>query len=330
MARIALPLFALGVALAACTSTSGDDASLTVGVQTQDFGTLVSRVHIVAKVDDQTRFDDFVPMGQGTTVSGLPKEIPLHGAAGAKVEVVADGLGPTASPTAPPIVSRRAITRLPADANKLLRVQLEARCVTLPLRDAPGLSCAAPTTCIAGQCASSDVPLDALEDYAPNWASAPPDVCRPASHGPPEVILGTGQTDYAPLADGQTLSMELGPQGGHHVWVAVRMRNLRQSGSTTTVTGKLVDDPSSPIFPSAVVFTFDRDEGPYCKLWGLRYQLDAGAVDLGNEYKRFLGKRLALTVEVADSTGARASSTKTIQLASTLICPDGTQSCNTP
>ena len=72
------------------------------------------------------------------------------------------------------------------------------------------------------------------------------------------------------------------------------------------------------------------DEGSYCKLWGLRYQLDSGAADLGVEYKRFLGKRLEVTVEVIDSTGARAASTKTIQIGDKLLCPDGTTACNAP
>ena len=106
------------------------------------------------------------------------------------------------------------------------------------------------------------------------------------------MIIGTGQTDFAPLADGQTLMLEQGPQGGHHLWIAVRMRNLRQSGSPTTLSAKLVDDPTSPIAPAAYVFTFDRDEGNYCKLFGLRFQLDSGATDLAADYKRFLGKKL--------------------------------------
>ena len=172
---------------------------------------------------------------------------------------------------------------------------------------------------------------DQLEDYAPDWAAAPPDICRPAKHGPPEVVVGTGQTDYAGLADGQVLQLEKGPQGGHHIWIALRMRNLRQSGSTTTITSRIEGDPAAaPVPPASYVFTFDRDEGSYCKLWGLRYQVDVGASDLRAEYKRFLGKKLAVTVEVADSTGAKGSGTKIVQLADKLLCPDGTDKCNEP
>jgi hypothetical protein len=107
------------------------------------------------------------------------------------------------------------------------------------------------------------------------------------------------------------------------------MRNLRQSGSPTTLTAKLLDDPTSPIAPAAYVFTFDRDEGNYCKLFGLRFQLDSGATDLAADYKRFLGKQVAVTVAVTDSTKATATSTKTVQIADKLLCSDGTTTtCN--
>jgi hypothetical protein len=168
------------------------------------------------------------------------------------------------------------------------------------------------------------VPDDRLTDYAADWATAPPaDACRPANPGPPEVVLGTGQTDYAPLADGQSVQLELGPQGGHHFWLAVRMKNLRQSGSTTALTSVLDGDPV-PGPPMSVVFDYNVDEGSYCKIWGLRYQVDLGAVNLGTAYKRFLGKRASVTVDVTDTTGAHASSTRSVQIAETLLCPDGT------
>ena len=187
----------------------------------------------------------------------------------------------------------------------------------------------ATSTSSAGRCASEDVTFDQLEDYDPSWPTSPPDICRPANHGPPELFLGTGQTDFAPVSDNQTLQLERGPQGGHHIWVAARMRNLRQSGSRTTLTAKLVDDPTSPISPAAYVFTFDRDEGNFCKLWGLRFQLDSGATNLAADYKRFLGKKLEVTVEVVDSTGAKAAATKVVLIADKLLCPDGTTtSCN--
>lgn len=340
--RALLSLLTLPALLAACPGGNGPDdtpegqGSLVVGVQADDFGGIVESVHIVATVDGKVASDETVKVGPSNP-TGLPKEIPLAGAPGAKVEVTVEAMtsqlgtrGPGGSATTP-VVVRRAASRLVPNAKKLLRMQLETRCSTF---SAPGSTlpvapvCNAPQTCAAGRCVSEDVTFDQLEDYEPSWATSPPDICRPANHGAPELFIGTGQTDYAPLTDNQTLQLERGPQGGHHIWIAARMRNLRRSGSRTTLTAKLVDNPSSPIAPAAYVFTFDPDEGNFCKLWGLRFQLDSGATDLAADYKRFLGKKLEVTVEVVDSTNAKATSTKTILIGDKLLCPDGTTSCN--
>jgi hypothetical protein len=298
-----------------------------VGVQADEFGALVSAVHVVVKREGTVLQDETWPVGpSAATPSLLPKEFALTGAVGAAIEVSATAISPS-NGTA--VVARLASARLvrASDSRKLLRVQLENRCIQFP--GGPDLACAEPLTCVAGTCASSAVAEENLEDYEPGWALAPPDICRPAKHGAPEVRLGTGQTDYATLEDGQVLQLEKGPQGGHHIWIATRMRNLRQSGSTTSISSTLEGDPG-PVPPTSFVFTYEQDEGAYCKIWGLRYQVDAGATDLRNAYRRFLGKRLVVTVEVKDSTGTTATSTKTVQLADKLLCPDGTDACNQP
>jgi hypothetical protein len=230
----------------------------------------------------------------------------------------------------PVLLSRLVDTKIIAGQERLLRVRLEQRCMTAAgLRAAPGAflptgpSCPAPSTCIAGACTASEVPSSATEVYRPDWASSPPDVCRPAGAGDPEVTLGSGQTNYAPLNDGDTLQIEKGPQGGHHIWVALRMRNLRQSGSTTTITGVLPDNPTSTIQPTAFVFSFDPDEGGYCKLYGLRFQLDSGAANLAEDYKRFLGKPIDVTVTVRDTAGRVGQSKRRIKIADKVLCPTG-------
>lgn len=322
--------------LVACPGDGNDgpsgEASLVVGVQSDDFGGLVDSVHIVSTVDGQPFSDETVLLAGNP--AALPKEIVLTGAAGARAEVTVEATTSQLASSAgasTPVVVRRAVARLVPGVKKLLRMQLESRCSTFvpPGSSVPAApTCDAPQTCSAGRCIAADVALDQLETYEPGWASAPPDICRPANHGPPELVLGTGQTDFAPLADEQTLQLERGPQGGHHIWIAARMRNLRQSGSRTTLNAKVLGDPSISIAPAGYVFTFDRDEGNYCKLWGLRFQLDSGATDLGTTYKQFLGKRLEVTVEVIDSTNARATSTKIVRIADKLLCPDGTTACN--
>ena len=334
--RHALSLLALPALLAACPGSDPDPApegaaQLVVGVQADDFGGLVESVHIVATIDGKVTSD------QTLKPTALPKEVVIEGAAGARAEIVVEATTSQAATKGTlggagnVVVARRAATKMFATGKKLLRMQLETRCATFsaPGGGPTGPTCDAPQTCAAGRCTSEDVAFEQLEDYETTWASSPPDFCRPAQHGAPELFVGTGQTDFAPLADGQTLMLEKGPQGGHHIWIATRMKNLRQSGSRTTLSAKLVDDPGSLIAPAGYVFTYDRDEGNYCKLWGLRFQLDSGASDLGGDYKRFLGKKLEITVEVIDSTNAKATATRTILIADKLLCPDGTTTtCN--
>jgi hypothetical protein len=318
--------------LTACPGSDDDppagpkEGTLVVGVQTTaDITALVGSVHVVAKVDDVVQKDEIVPIAQ------LPKEIELKGTPSSKADVVVDAFGPgpaAADASGTPMITRRATTGLVTDAKKLLRIQLDARCMTLAGGGPVAPVCNAPDTCLSGACRPSAVAFDDLEDYEPAWPTSPPDFCRPAKHGAPEVVLGDGQTDYSTLNDGDVLQLEKGPQGGHHIWVALRMKNLRQSGSTTMISSEVEGDPA-PVPPMAYVFTFDRDEGNYCKLYGLRYQVDSGVTDLTQGYRRFLGKRLKVTVKVTDTTGASGESTRTIQLSDKLLCPDGTDKCNT-
>lgn len=69
--------------------------------------------------------------------------------------------------------------------------------------------------------------------------------------------------------------VESDPQGGYHIWIAIRMKGLLRSGSITTITGHF-DDPKRDIDPMSVIFTFDQDEGGHCKLYGLRLRIDDG------------------------------------------------------
>jgi hypothetical protein len=119
-----------------------------------------------------------------------------------------------------------------------------------------------------------------------------------------------------PIAKGQVLQAEAGPQGGHHIWIATRMKNLKQAGSTTKITG-VQPDTGVTIPPTTLAFTYAPDEGGYCKLYGIRYQLDNEGID----YKQFLGKPLDLNITVTDSSGASVTSTSHIQIAPTVINP---------
>lgn len=308
------------------------DTVVVLGVQSDPMGGLLGTVHVTATVAGVTQVDQSLTLD--TAGALLPTEFrvtPPAGSTGAsapidvKVEGYPAGARLREDGGGDPVLTRRVSASFEGGATKLLRVHLDSRCVVgPPLRGDGALACATPQTCISGRC--EDVAPAQLEEYGPNWASDAPDICKPIGHGDPQVVVGTGQTDYLPIADGQKLQVELGPQGGHHVWIAVRMRNLKQSGSTTTITS-VQPSTGTVVPPTAFVFTFDRDEGGYCKLFGLRYQLDNGAADLKNDYKKFLGQPLDISIEVADAAGSRTKSTVHTVIDTKVLCPTGIPNC---
>lgn len=307
--------FGLGLlAVLACTTHSDTPGSLVIGIQSEDLGGAIGSLHVTTTVDGVPQADETYSTNGGSAL--LPREIKVDpkGNASANVGVRIEGF-PGADPTGPTTVVRTARTQMVPGRDALLRLRLEGRCLTLVLGGVPGPECKLPNqTCIAGQCASDQVfPAD-LETYKPNWPSDLPDICRPANAGAPEVVVGTGQTDYLPLTDGQTIQLEKGPQGGHHMYVALRMKNLKRSGSTTTLTATQ-PGTNIPAPPSSFVFTFDGDTGGYCKLYGLRFQLDA----LNTDLQQFLGKPLDVKVTVKDNAGNEGSGVAHVNISSTII-----------
>ncbi len=308
---------ASAIALAAAFACRSESpGTLTAGIEDSQLGDYLQSVHVVTTADGVVTSDTTYRASQGAL---FPREVKMdpHGDPEALASVRVEGFAtddPSAS--APAIVRTAETTMSPAPWNKLLRIDLDPLCVTLPPSGGiVGPTCSQPgTTCIAGNCVSDMIDPASLQDYQTNWPSAAPDVCRPANPGAPIVVVGEGQSDYLPLTDGQTLQAQTGPQGGHHIWIATRMQNLKQSGSTTTVTA-VQPGTGATVAPFSVVFTFLPDDGGFCKLYGLRFQLDANGVD----YTQFLGKPLDVTVTIADSLGETGSGIAHINLDTTVL-----------
>ncbi len=319
----------------ACSPSSSPAAGtvMYIGVQSDDMGGLLGLVDIAVTVDGQALPPDTLTPPHGDT-QGFPAPWTktLTAPAGnenAAIHVEVKAYAGT-SPQSAEILTRTADTHFVPGGTKLLRLHLEQRCLVFPAsRTDAGSADAGPPaalsgpvcsvggqSCVDGRCQSDTVAGDQLENWDPNWAVDAPDICKPANAGPPLLYIGTGQTDFLPITDGETLQAELGPQGGHHVWIAVRMHNLKQSGSTTKISA-VQPGTNVTIPPSAFVFTFDPDEGGYCKLYGLRYQLDNGGID----YTQFLGKSLDITATVTDATGATASAVAHVNIAPTILMP---------
>jgi hypothetical protein len=294
-----------------------------VGIQSDPLNGAIGTLHVTTTLGGAPNTDEILPP------SSLPHEVKLlppggDVTAGIGVEVDAyQSAGWTPSSTEAPVLVRTAETSFVPNQTELLRVILEGQCLLgLPGGLPGGPACTAPQTCIGGRCQDDTVTPSALEPYAANWASNAPDICRPANPGPPAVQVGTGQTDYLPLTDGQTVQAEQGPQGGHHIWIAVRQQNIQQSGSTTTITS--VQPGTNLAGPRmAFVFTFAPDEGNFCKLSGLRYQLDLD----GTDYHLFLGQPLDVTVTIADQSGTTGTGVAHVNIAPTILCPSGVPGC---
>jgi hypothetical protein len=319
----------LGLVLCALSTLAGcrsrDATQLVVGIQSEPMGGVLSALHVVIRVADTVVDDERLQPQHGSRV-GFPqpweKTISGAGKGTARVDVAIEAIG---DPAAKPLFTRLSSTHFVPGSTALLRIPLETRCIVYP-PVAPGASripgplsgpaCTAPATCVMGACQSPDVPVARLEPYARNWPTNAPDRCKPRNGGTPDLQVGTGQSYYVPLTPGQVLQAEAGPQGGHHIWIATRMKNMKQSGSITRISG-LQPQTGTPIPPTTLVFTYAPDEGGYCKLNGIRYQLDNEGID----YKQFLGKPLDVTVTVTDPSGSKASATARVQIAPTLLNP---------
>jgi hypothetical protein len=71
-----------------------------------------------------------------------------------------------------------------------------------------------------------------------------------------------------------------------------------RAGSRTKLTA-VAPSIGTTISPYEVIYTFEPAEGGYCKLFGLRFQLDADGVD----YISLLGHELDVTATITDEAG---------------------------
>ena len=160
------------------------------------------------------------------------------------------------------------------------------------------------------------MPPASQEPYTDDWAGTgggdPNDVCMDG--GTPSVQVGVGQSDFFAVDDYAVAQVEAGPQGGHHVWVAARLKNLTQSGSITEVGAELPSLGLSITFLK-IIFTFDQDEGGYCKIFGLRLQLD---ID-GDDIQTMLGQEAKVLMTITDANGTVGTGEKWITLSQDIL-----------
>lgn len=284
-------------------------------------GLVIGTLEVSAKIDGVDAVHETI---EKSATPFFPREIKIAPPASkpdAEVDIEVVARDSSMGPGMPPIVTRRAHAKFVKGKTTLAYVFLELRCNTLPLAGGGipnGPTCAAPTTCIGGTCRSAD--LGDLPDYRADWATNPPSAC---GNGAPQIDISQGESTVDDLPDDTTLQLERGPQCGHHVWIAVRMKGLAQSGVVTTLSAT---QPSSSITVPATgyPFAYGSTEPGSCSIAGLRFQVDLA----GAKASDFLGKPLDITVDAADEAGHKVSATKRVQIAPTIkitpgpMCPE--------
>jgi hypothetical protein len=210
------------------------------------------------------------------------------------------------------VVKRRATTRFVKGTTSLAYIFLEIRCNNFALLGGTGISgptCDVPgETCIGAKCRSEE--LTTLPVYKNDWATNPPSACGAGTSS--TLVVGQGQTTTTPLVDGDTVSVECGPQGGHHIWLGLQMKDLAQSGTVTVVSasqpggGKTVPSTGYP-------YAWSLGAGGMCELSGVRFQLDIGVVRIAD----FLGKPLDVKIDAEDKAGRKATVVRHLNISPT-------------
>jgi hypothetical protein len=273
----------------------GVTSDLRVGVD-------ILELHIVRKVNGATTSDETL-FSDGAEPFKLPLELRFDELLdGDDVEVEITAFGSIATP----LLTRTAKSSIIAGRTNLLRVDLASACA-----GSMAPVCSDGQTCTGGICASAFLNPSLLEEYNPDWWKGK-DICKPYD-GPPVLLIGKGLSDYLPTSDYYVAQLEAGPQGGYHIYIALRMKNLRQSGSITTLTA-YVKELDLDVSPYIVIFTFDPDEGGYCELSGLRFQLD-GTVPVSE----LLGKTVRVNANVKDKDGDVGTAERWVILSSDIL-----------
>jgi len=293
-ARIAL----LALITAGCGSEDAG-ARVVVGLTTDmAVGFDVRLVEKTTKINGAVAGTESFAYGQGDLALPAEIEVPEVGD-GAEVEISIKAFRGDEDES--PMVTRRAVTRAAGGRGLLLPISLDEACSEA--------TCSAGATCAEGACIDPFIAPTALAEYDPTWIASAPDACKTPSSGEPWIVIGQGVSSYAPLGDSEVVPIEAGPQGGHHVWLALRVRGLRQMGSRLTVRGYF-PDLAFDLLPFSSQVTLRKAAEGHCEIYGVRFQVDR---DLKVEDVR--GRALDIDIALEDPNGDVATAAKRVVIA---------------
>ncbi len=312
--RRATTTLAMALAAVGCSKGSAPAATGVVIGVTSDFpaGSSLGQLDVHLEASGAAS-DRSYPLGSDKGLTNFPLEIAADDLAdGAPVSVTLKGMLGTIPE---PRVVREAATRALGGQRLLLAVNLDLRCqVELPGGTDGGTPpCQAGQTCIEGVCSDPFVPPSQLVPYDPNWPNTLPDPCKPPAAGKAAVTIGAGESEFQPTANGSVAQIFYGPQGGYHVYVGFRTRNLRRRGTVEKVTGAIPAVPSQNTSYLGQPFSLSPQKDGSCTLAGMRLQI-ATKFDPNQQVEPLFGKTLIITATATDKDGATASDQRTVTL----------------
>ncbi|AUX20078.1 hypothetical protein SOCEGT47_005410 [Sorangium cellulosum] len=288
-------LLALLVLGSAGCADDGADALVVVGLTTDmAVGFDIDEIEITTEVAGVVTRRERLSYGGGGLA--LPAELvvgPAHDGAAVELSVAAFRDG-----EALPIVTRAAATRAVSGRRLLLPVPLDEACVAVP--------CAGGATCAEGACVDPFIAPSALAGHDPMWIVSARDACKTPDSGAPAVMIGQGESGFAPLEEGEVVSIEAGPQGGHHVWLALRVTGLRQMGSRLRVGGHY-PELGVELLPFSAHITLHRAGQGLCGIHGVRFQVDRGLL-----VESVRGRALDIDIAVEDPNGDVATAARRV------------------
>jgi hypothetical protein len=135
---------------------------------------------------------------------------------------------------------------------------------------------------------------------------APPDggvvdagVC---GSGPPTLEVGTGASAFIPLQDGDPVTIINGPQGGSHIWGALRTCGLDPANVTINYKVYVIDS-ATQLSSTQFLIPLQADEG----WWGT-----SGLTGFVWDASYVRNKQVLLIMEATDGNGVFASGQKRV------------------
>jgi hypothetical protein len=147
--------------------------------------------------------------------------------------------------------------------------------------------------------ASLAVSIGCIAPTPPGPAPDPQPTPDPMAKYPPSgklaLEVGTGDGTFTPLADGMQVDVNYGPQGGEHIWLAVRCKG---AGSPANITYR-IDDEDGNVVSDVQQATAPSKQGQdgWRSMTGLTAFLDVDPASVA-------GKKVVFKAHLDDSYGS--------------------------